>query len=75
MRSAENQVALQSGVSLPAETQVLRVVQTGGLAMVGTLAKLLVDKGIVTDAELQAALNAAVAEPWPGEPVNPPPGP
>jgi len=68
MRAAENQIADQAGVHLPYETLPLRVVQTGGLAMLAVLVKLLADKGIVTDAELSAALTAAIAEAWPQEP-------
>jgi hypothetical protein len=47
--------------------RILLVVQLGALSV---LIKVLVDKGILTDAELQAAYNAAAADPtYPVEPI------
>lgn len=41
------------------------------MAVVGTLVKALVDAGVITNAQLQAAFVAAVAETWPQLPSVP----
>jgi hypothetical protein len=51
------------------QTRVLHMAQQVLLAAV---IKALTDKGVVTDAELTAALNGARDDDWPGQPLEPP---
>jgi hypothetical protein len=69
MRTAQKQVGLKLGSGLGDKRA--QVLVTSVLAILGVLIKLLVDKGIVTDAELQAALNAAQADTYADEPDDP----
>jgi len=58
--------------SMPTETRVALTCANGSLAV---LVKLLVDKGLITDAELIAALDAAMPEPFTPEKGEPDPVP
>lgn len=60
--------------AMPTETRVALTCANGSTAV---LVKLLVDKGIITDAELVAALDAAMAETFAPEKTRPeiPPDP
>jgi hypothetical protein len=49
-----------------------RALMTVMFALLGVVIKVIVDKGLATDAEFQAALNAAATEPWPPTPLQPP---
>jgi len=66
MRTAQQGVAIKLGSSL--SDKRTQVMVTSVLAIVGVLVKLLVDKGVLTDQELQAALNTAQADGYPDEP-------
>lgn len=66
MRAAQQGVAVKLGSSL--SDKRTQVMVTSVLAVQAVLVKLLVDKGVVTDQELQAALNTAQADAYPDEP-------
>jgi hypothetical protein len=72
LRQAGRAVGAKMGVQLSAigvETRVaLRVV----IGIIAALVKLLVDKGVITDEEIQTALGSSVAQEYPAEPVVPP---
>jgi hypothetical protein len=55
--------------SMPKETRVL---VKATCAILGTLLKVLVDRNVVTDAQLEAGYAAAEVELYPDEPVDPP---
>lgn len=67
MRKAQRGIAVKLGSSL--EDKRAQVIVASCLALQGVLIKLLVDKGVVTDAELQAALDAAEAAAYEDEPI------
>lgn len=66
MRTAQQGVAMKLGSSLADKRS--QVLVTSVLAVQGVLIKLLVDKGVVTDQELQQALNTAQGDAYPDEP-------
>lgn len=55
--------------SMPKE---LRVLVKASCAILGVLLKVLVDRNVVTDAQLEAGYAAAEVELYPDEPVDPP---
>lgn len=69
MRTAQKAVGVKLGSSL--DDKRSQVLVTSVLAILGVLVKLLVDKGVLTDAELQAALNAAQNDAYADEPDDP----
>lgn len=73
MRDTMWDVSLRFGVDMAYEDKSLRAGLLGVLAVQAVLIKSLVDKGVITDAELLAALNAVRASPWqPGHlPITP----
>lgn len=73
VRDAMRTIARKMGLYVDSSDKTLRVVASAVAVPIGVLAKVLVDKGVVTDAELQAALNAAAADDYPEEPNDPPP--
>lgn len=66
MRMAQRDVAIKLGSGLNDKRS--QVLVTSVLAILGVLIKLLVDKGVVTDLELQNALNSAQADTYSDEP-------
>jgi hypothetical protein len=66
MRTAQQGVAMKLGSSLGDKRS--QVLVSSVLAVLGVLVKLLVDKGVITDQELQAALNTAQGDAYPDEP-------
>ena len=66
MRNAQQTVAMKLGSSLADKRS--QVLVTSVLAIQAVLIKLLVDKGVVTDAELATALNTALNDTYPDEP-------
>lgn len=78
LRAKQEVLALKLGAYLPTLPVELRIVLTCSNAAWAALAKLLVDKGVFTDAELLAAINAAGMAAWASEsptPTGPPPEP
>lgn len=72
MQQRENVIAHNVGSDIWTADMRIRALNIALLAMIGTLVKVLIDKGVVTGAELIAVLDAAIAETWPAEPDNPP---
>jgi hypothetical protein len=70
MKDAQATVAIQLGADLSLESKTTRVLNTSLLGMVAVVAKTLVDKGLITNAELNATLTTAMAEIWPGLPQS-----
>lgn len=66
IRSAQDSVAQQLGSSV--NDKRLRIVLVMAAIPVGVVMKLLVDKGVFTNAELTTTFNDAVADVWPEEP-------
>jgi len=75
MRNAQWDVCMRLGVDMSTATSTERAMAISGLVTQAILVKALVDKGIITDAELLAAINAVRNSPWqPGqEPEHPVP--
>jgi hypothetical protein len=73
MRDAMWDIAQRFGVDLTQEPKATRAVMLSNLAVQAVLIKALVDKGVITDTELLAAINAMRSSPWsPGPlPVRP----
>lgn len=75
LRTTRNAFALKMGVDVTQSTKEVRAVAGGTLACLAVILKLLVDKGLVSDAELQAAQTAALGadgSTWDDEPLQPP---
>jgi hypothetical protein len=62
LRQREELLAQKIGASMPSLAVEYRIVLSCSNAALAVLMKLLVDKGLVTDAELLAAYNAATAD-------------
>lgn len=71
MRATQNKVAVKLGSDLSTAPKELRVAVTSVLVVVAVLVKAIVDKGVLTDAELQTALTAAEDDLYDDEPRNP----
>lgn len=73
MRNLQWDICRRLGVEMSAATDVERALAISGLAVQATLINLLVTKGVVTNAELLAAVNAVRSSPWfpPPEPITP----
>lgn len=59
------------GMDYTLSSQNTRVIVRAVLVLLSVVIKTLVDKGVATDAEFTATLNAARDEPWPLEPIEP----
>lgn len=75
MRDAMWDISERFGVDLSQEPKALRAGLLSVLAVQAILIKTLVDKGVITDAELLAAVNSVRASPWspgslPARPVD-----
>lgn len=75
MRDTQWDIAKRLGADISATDQQTRIALLSNLSVQAVLIKLLVDKGIVTDAELLTAVNALRSSPWqpPREPPQPAP--
>lgn len=71
VRAKQEVLASRLGAYLPSLPVELRIALTLSNVAWAALAKLLVDKGVFTDAELVAAINAAGAAAWAAENPNP----
>lgn len=65
LKVAEYALAKQMGSDLTTSSKELRVALLAATAATAVLAKALVDQGVLTNAQLQAALTAAQAETFP----------
>lgn len=73
IRSSMRTIARKMGLAVDSADKTLRIVASVVAVVIGVLCKVLVDKGLVTDQELQAALDAAAADNYPEEPSEPAP--
>lgn len=73
VRATVRQVARRQGFQLDADARPLRAIVSGQAAVTGVLLKLLVTKGVITDAEIQAALTSLADDDVPEEPTEPTP--
>lgn len=73
LRSALLAIGTRMGCDLSTATKPQRVALFACLALLSVVVKALVDNGVLTTAQLFAARDAALAELWDDEPINPPP--
>lgn len=66
-------IARKFGTDITQTDKPNRVQNLALVALVAVLIKTLVDKGLITDAELTATLNAARDDTYADEPISPPP--
>jgi hypothetical protein len=73
MRNMQWDICRRLGIDMTTATSTERALAISGLAVQAVLINLLVTKGVITDQELLAAVNAVRSSPWspPQEPVNP----
>jgi hypothetical protein len=69
MQTLEQRVGLTMGCDITQLPKDIRVGDIATTAMVAVICKALTDNGILTDAQLQAAVDAAAAEPWTNQPL------
>lgn len=72
IRLAARVVGRKMGVDFGGSSKELRVLVRVVAGTFAVLIKLLVDKGLLTDAEIAAALTASAGDPYTDEPVDPP---
>lgn len=75
LRQRQQVLARKIGADLPGLATEYRIVLSCSNAALAVLMKLLVDKGVVTDAELAAAYNAATVDLMEAEVYAPTPSP
>lgn len=69
MRQRQDVIARKLGSDIATADKQTRVVNLAILILLAVVIKLLVDKAVLTDAELTATLNAARDDTWPEEPI------
>jgi hypothetical protein len=74
MRNRQDIIARKLGSDIAGADKGTRVVNLAILILLAVVIKVLVDKNLITDAELLAALNQARDDTWPEEPLEPPAG-
>lgn len=75
MLDRERVIARKFGVDLSQADKQTRVLNLAFLALLAVVVKTLVDKGVITDADLTATLNAARDDTYEDQPIEPPPTP
>jgi hypothetical protein len=75
LQQAGGKMAGQMGVDVTRSMKSDRVVARATLGLLAVLIKLLVDKGVITDADLLTAYGAAGGGSYTPEPDEPPPAP
>jgi hypothetical protein len=73
LRQRQDVIAVKYGCDIARADKQTRVVNLSILALLAVIVKALVDKGVITDAELTATLNAARDDVYDDEPVESPP--
>lgn len=76
LRTTRDLIGMRMGVDVNGCGKEARALANANLAAVAIVIKALTDKGVVTDAELQARANAALGQDgsiWDDEPLQPPP--
>jgi hypothetical protein len=71
MTQAQRLIARSLGCDVDGSAKELRVAVISTDVLIATLVRCLADKGLITDADLRAALAVALSEVWPDQPVNP----
>jgi hypothetical protein len=73
MRNFQWDICQRLGIDMATATATERALALSNLAVQATLINLLVSKGVITDQELLAAVNAVRSSPWkpPQEPEHP----
>ena len=71
LKSTRDQIAVLMGVDVAGMPKTARALANANLATVGIVVKALTDKGVISDADLTAARNAAIADVWDDEPNLP----
>jgi len=71
LRTLAQQLGSSLGSDIRSLPKDVRVGDAASLAATAVLCRALVDKGLLTNQDLQDAVAAAEAEVWPDEPVNP----
>jgi hypothetical protein len=72
MRDRQAVIARKLGSDIGQVDKQTRVANLSLLVLLAAVIKTLVDKGVITDAELLATLNAARDDTYADEPLNPP---
>jgi hypothetical protein len=73
MRGIQQTIGVKYGSDVGQLDKQTRVLNLSVLALLAVVIKTLTDNAVITDAQLVAVLNAAGADTYPDEPVNPPP--
>lgn len=73
MRSRQDMIARKFGCDISQADKQVRVLNLSVLALIAVVVKALVDKGVITDAELMAVMDAARDDAYQDEPVEPSP--
>lgn len=71
LRNTRNAVAVRLGCDIAGADASIRAVSGADLACIAVLVKVLTDKGVITDADLQAAQAVVLADVWDTEPPLP----
>lgn len=72
IRDRQDQISVRLGADIRQTNKEIRVMNTSAMAMLAVLVKTVVDKGLITDADLNATFNTAMAEIWPELPNQTP---
>ena len=73
MQGIQKNIGLKFGSDITQRDKQARVTNLASLALLAVVIKTLTDNAVITDAQLLAVLNAAAADTYADEPVNPPP--
>lgn len=68
LRTTRNTLCGLLGVSFPDTEKTVRTLSSSDLACLAVVVKALTDKGVITDADLQAAQASALTGAWDAEP-------
>jgi hypothetical protein len=72
MRNRQKTIATKLGADITRADKQTRVLNQSLLALLAVVIKTLTDKGVINDAELIATMNAAEADAYDDEPMEPP---
>jgi hypothetical protein len=70
LRARQDVIARKFGSDIARADKVTRVLNMSLIVLLAVIVKTLVDKGLVTDAELLGTLNEARDDEWPDEPAE-----
>lgn len=72
IRNRQTVIARKLGCDINQSDKKTRVVNLALIVLIAVLVKTLVDKGVITDADLAATLDAARDDAYDDEPIDPP---